>query len=410
MTRIFISHSHSDEVIAYKLVTFLLAALSIKEEEILCSSNPDQGLSYSSSSVPDQLKKELKNSEALIVLITADSLHSAWIPFEVGSFWTTNKPIIPILGPSLTHDDLPGPLRSLLSIPIDVQDWEHKVNNAINQLVEQLEIQQKVTKRRNDTLKEFSDALRAWQSQRPAPKPASQEEIEQLKTQMQDLKRLQKEPKNTWLQKHVVKPYQGNTKENVIDQAFRLTKSEIWISGINLSQSARNRYNILEQSLIKGISLRFLFFNHTNQSLLTKVSEDLYRETFTLLDEADYSYKTLNYLIQKTEKSLNASRKVHIKITEKIPKAFVYVFDPPKEPKQDDPEGKTIFMPYMIGRDSTQRPAFECRNIEGGVWNYFYQGIQQEWKDAKPINEVINCSQYPMLDYPLDEGDKSENN
>ncbi|MGK7893868.1 MAG: hypothetical protein AB4372_09650, partial [Xenococcus sp. (in: cyanobacteria)] len=53
MTRIFISHSHSDEAIAYKLVNFLLAALALQEKEILCTSNPDQGLSYSSSSVPD---------------------------------------------------------------------------------------------------------------------------------------------------------------------------------------------------------------------------------------------------------------------------------------------------------------------------------------------------------------------
>jgi len=68
MTRIFISHSHSDEAIAYKLVNFLLAALKLDEEEILCTSNPDQGLSYSSSSIIDQLKNKVKNSEALIIV------------------------------------------------------------------------------------------------------------------------------------------------------------------------------------------------------------------------------------------------------------------------------------------------------------------------------------------------------
>ncbi|MDJ0903419.1 MAG: hypothetical protein QNJ55_31930 [Xenococcus sp. MO_188.B8] len=46
MTRIFISHSHSDEAIAYKLVQFLLAALRLEDEEILCTSNPDQGLDF----------------------------------------------------------------------------------------------------------------------------------------------------------------------------------------------------------------------------------------------------------------------------------------------------------------------------------------------------------------------------
>ncbi len=70
MTRIFISHSHSDKAIAFKLVNFLLAALRVEEEEILCTSNPDQGLSYSSNSITDQLKNQLKNSAAIIILIT----------------------------------------------------------------------------------------------------------------------------------------------------------------------------------------------------------------------------------------------------------------------------------------------------------------------------------------------------
>ena len=128
-------------------------------------------MNFSSISVSDQLKEKLKNSEALIVLITADSLHSAWIPFEAGAFWPTDKTIIPILGPGLTLDDLQGPFKSLLNISIDAIDWEYKVNRAINQLVEKLNIEQKVSKRRNDTLREFFEALRAWQSKLPAPNP-----------------------------------------------------------------------------------------------------------------------------------------------------------------------------------------------------------------------------------------------
>ena len=186
MTRIFISHSHSDEAIAYKLVNFLLSALKLEEEDILCTSNPDQGLDYSSSSITDQLKSKLKNSEALIILITADSLHSAWIPFEAGSFWTTDKQIIPILGPGLTQNDLPGPLRNFLIIPIEAKDSEDRLNNATNQLAKKLNIQQKVSKRRNYTLQEFSHALKAWQSKRPVINLAQQEEIEELKTQIQE--------------------------------------------------------------------------------------------------------------------------------------------------------------------------------------------------------------------------------
>ncbi len=223
MTRIFISHSYLDEAIAYKLVNFLMAALRIEEEEIFCSSNPDQGLSYSSSSVPDQLKKELKNSEALIVLITSDSLHSAWIPFEAGAFWPTDKLMIPILGPGLSLDDLQGPLRSLLSISIEAQDWKHKVNNAINQLVKRLKIEQKVSKRRDDTLREFFEALLAWQSQRLTTDLSQQEEIERLKAQIQDEERSQIQKLEEIERSH---QYQIGEKESEITRLQNTAKSQ----------------------------------------------------------------------------------------------------------------------------------------------------------------------------------------
>ena len=91
------------------------------------------------------------------------------------------------MGPGLNQNDLPGPLKSFLSIPIEVQDAEDKLNDATNQLAHKLDIRQKVTTRRRETLKDFSDALRAWQSQRPVTAPAQQEEIEQLKAQIQEL-------------------------------------------------------------------------------------------------------------------------------------------------------------------------------------------------------------------------------
>ena len=164
MTSIFISHSHSDSELANKLLIFLLFALKLEAEEILCSSNPDQGLSLTSSSVTDQLKTQLIESEILIVLIIADSLNSAWIPFEVGAFWTTDKLIIPILGPGLEQDDLPGPLKSFLSIPVEVKDFEGRVNNFINQIVKRLKIEQRVTQMRTNSLEDFSNYFRFWKS------------------------------------------------------------------------------------------------------------------------------------------------------------------------------------------------------------------------------------------------------
>ncbi|MEM9273673.1 MAG: SUMF1/EgtB/PvdO family nonheme iron enzyme [Cyanobacteria bacterium P01_F01_bin.143] len=193
MTRIFISHSHSDEAIADKLVDFLLAALDLKEKDILYTCNPDHGLSLRPSSITNQIKDQLKNSEALIILITEDSLHSAWILFEAGSFWTTDKLIIPILGPGLSHNDLSGPLKSFLNISIEDRDAEDKLNHAISLIVEDLNVKQKFTKRRKNKLQEFSATLRAWQSKRPESYQLQIVEVEKLKSQIQELEQSQKE-------------------------------------------------------------------------------------------------------------------------------------------------------------------------------------------------------------------------
>ena len=234
MIRIFISHSHGDEKIAYELVDFLLEALGLNSREILCTSNPDQGLSYSSSSITDQLKEALKNSEALIILITSDSLHSAWIPFEAGAFWTTDKPVIPILGPGLTQNDLPGPLKNFLTISIEVQDAEDKVNSATNQLAEILNLQQAFTKRRNIKLQEFLDTLKAWQSKRPAA-PDLQQENEQLKALIQDKERSHKE------QLEEIKAASQQEKEE-LEQNYQNQKQK-------LEQSLQSKIKQLEQEL-----------------------------------------------------------------------------------------------------------------------------------------------------------------
>ena len=280
MTRIFISHSHSDEVIAFKLVDFLLAALELKEKEILCTSNPDQGLSYSSSSITDQLKKQLKNSEALIILITADSLHSAWIPFEAGSFWTTDKPIIPILGPGLTQNDLPGPLKSFLSIPIEVRDVEDRINSAIKQIAISLNLQQEVTRRRSYKLQEFSSALKAWQSKRPKTDPATQEEIAELKAQIAELeagsKKEQEELEQNY-QSQKQQLQQEKTRIQQLEESEREQKKQ-------LEELTGNYDNLQQQLRDKEVEL-----NHINQQLSqkTEMTNALQKELVIKREEID---------------------------------------------------------------------------------------------------------------------------
>ena len=166
MTRIFISHSHSDEAIAQKLFDFLIAAFpEFREEDILCTSDPNSGLSFDSNTISDQLKRNLKGAGALVGLITTDSLRSPWIPFEIGAFWPTEKTIVLILGPGLTPETLSGPLKGWHSICIENDRAFEQLNQVINQLEEKLDIRQNVKRSRRDRcLRDFITQFRAWES------------------------------------------------------------------------------------------------------------------------------------------------------------------------------------------------------------------------------------------------------
>ena len=186
MTRIFISHSHSDETIADLLVDFLGEAIEVSKGDIRCTSDPNHGLDFSSASISDQLKNDLKNAGALIVLVTVDSLRSPWILFEVGSFWTTDKLVAPIVGPGLDFEDLPGPLKGYRSIRISDENAEDELNELVNQLHAKLTLPfTGITRRRKNKLKNFVTQFRSWESSIAEPDTGLKEQIEALQSKLQ---------------------------------------------------------------------------------------------------------------------------------------------------------------------------------------------------------------------------------
>jgi hypothetical protein len=110
MTHIFISHSHSDEAIAKKLVEYLLAALKIEDDDIRCTSVAGYMLPPGTN-IEGHLRRDINGDIALIGLLTKHGLHSQWVLFELGAAWGMEKKVIPILGTGLKDLDLPGPLK-----------------------------------------------------------------------------------------------------------------------------------------------------------------------------------------------------------------------------------------------------------------------------------------------------------
>ncbi|MGK7895917.1 MAG: hypothetical protein AB4372_20470, partial [Xenococcus sp. (in: cyanobacteria)] len=143
-------------------------------------------MDFSSSSISDQLKNDLSNAGALIVIATIDSLRSPWILFEVGSFWTTDKLVAPIIGPGLTFEDLPGPLKGYRSIHIEDDDVSYQLNELINQLASKLNLKQSgVTRRGDKKLEALISHFRAWKSQ--LPDLSQQENIEDLLQKVEEI-------------------------------------------------------------------------------------------------------------------------------------------------------------------------------------------------------------------------------
>ena len=163
MTRIFISHSHSDQEIASLLVDFLLEALKMEQEDIRCTSVIGHQLPFGTS-ISEQLRDDLNTTTGLIALITKDSLRSSWVLFELGSAWATRRLVVPILGPGLNHQDLPGPLKDYPVVRIDDEQASYRLTDAINKLASTLNVQQRISSKRDQRLNEFLNEFRSQSS------------------------------------------------------------------------------------------------------------------------------------------------------------------------------------------------------------------------------------------------------
>ncbi len=88
-TKIFISHSSDDAILARMLSTYLRNIFSMNEREVFCSSNFSiPGAAHSS----DVIRKALLEADEHIFLITNSFLNSTFCLFEWGASWALNKP------------------------------------------------------------------------------------------------------------------------------------------------------------------------------------------------------------------------------------------------------------------------------------------------------------------------------
>ena len=223
MIRIFISHSHLDDEIAKKLTEYLKVALEIKDLEIRCTSVIGHELEPGEN-IESYLKNEIEGDIALIGLLTKHGLASDWVLFELGAAWGKGKKIIPILGPGLKVEDLPGPLKNYKPVSIDSK---FSFNGMIRALGSHLQIAQKHSDIRESRRDELIEGLKNWKP-KSLQGDNSQEVAEQLKNQRRELGKSHQQEL-----KHVKTDYQSKIKELKLNSQRGKAKSRTVASVYN---------------------------------------------------------------------------------------------------------------------------------------------------------------------------------
>ena len=108
------SHAHDDVEIATELVAAIELAMNVPKDAIRCTSVPGYKLDLGSMA-REELRRELRSAQCVVALLTSKSIDSQWVQFELGATWLQAKQVIPLLGPDLKDDDIPGPLRGATS-------------------------------------------------------------------------------------------------------------------------------------------------------------------------------------------------------------------------------------------------------------------------------------------------------
>jgi TIR domain len=129
--KIFISHSSVDSAVAEEFVELLRAAFVISAEEIRCTSVAGFKLEAGVDS-NEQLRQEVFESAAFIALLSAASLQSNYVLFELGARWGAKRYLAPVLISGATPALLKAPLNAIHAISAGSQTDMHQLIDSIS--------------------------------------------------------------------------------------------------------------------------------------------------------------------------------------------------------------------------------------------------------------------------------------
>src|SRR5690349_15939207 len=134
MVDVFVSHSNEDVVLATHVVDLLRAALNLRAEQIRCTSVEGYRLP-GGADFDSQLRDEALESRVFIGILSAFSLASAYVLFELGARWGSKRPIMPLLAPGTGLQVVKGPLTGLNVLSCENASQLHQMVSEIAEVL-----------------------------------------------------------------------------------------------------------------------------------------------------------------------------------------------------------------------------------------------------------------------------------
>lgn len=129
MADVFISFIHEQQRVAEEVQKLLRSKL---EKEVFMSADTWQVLAGEDWLA--RIRKELRSSHVVVLMLSPESVARPWINFEAGAAWLARKIIIPVCFGGLKLDALPKPYATFQAVELPdgasylVQSIAHHVN------------------------------------------------------------------------------------------------------------------------------------------------------------------------------------------------------------------------------------------------------------------------------------------
>jgi hypothetical protein len=129
--KVFISHSSADVEIAKALITLLRDAIpDLHPSTIRCTSVPGNKL-FGGADTDNQLRQEMRGAPVCLGLLTAQSLASTYVLFELGARWGAGSEFTPLVAAGLPMSQLKAPLNVMHAHSCDSETDLHQMLREI---------------------------------------------------------------------------------------------------------------------------------------------------------------------------------------------------------------------------------------------------------------------------------------